>query len=828
MYSILVQASPPVAMSAASHPCSDTSVLAPRAVVCCGEAMCTSTRWSGVFSGGCGVSIVCICPIATGVSQSATGYCPALCRREDTKHTLTLCSVWDTSHRRRPLPLLLRVLFLALSITIALLPISSLGAIVVAARVVPPVPSGPFACDGATHATRVHHAIPSFSVGGPSCLTISANRCTYQKGLNITIPSSVPPSGMNPLVRILIYGSTFLSTNTEDPALLIQSTSSATSQHYRFEVVIANSTIRAERTSGSGTVNALQFSSIHFINAIFTVFGCHIAAINNATGDGMRGLHLESAPLTSSTFQLLSSTCTVESSGSRGSAHAVDFSNSPPTDTHLNISGSLLNATTVGNNAQSLGISFSASPLLRSTVRLFSSHVIGHTMGDNSAASCLHFSLNAITQSMVGVYGGTLSASSARNDALAVYLKATSHLSNSVVSFHDAAISAFSSSQRSDTAFFFIFSSANIAASTVEAIGGSISVTSRLKDGIVATIQFTSFTAGSTIRTNGTAITCENDARMCIGYFISMSSVTDSLFGFYGGSLRLRGGIDSMMWYVTGSRSNFAGASLVFSRCDAQLSHDWSAILFRTEDAYVNAGTTLFWHYSTYSLNGGYKQQPSPNYRCDGGAICPDLSVRIDDASTPLMPSTCPHCLAPYGAAVPFDDGSGSDYSIRSFGCPPWTATLTFPLTATYSGLHTTSSTIAKTKSASGTQAYQTASPSDYFTNTFTFAASETCSVWDTPTATDASPTNSNSPMTSASASTEDSQRNSKSDSSTESLVATKTTVNEMGTKEETRTKTARTKTKSRSGGRRRPPRGKGVPFEDYPFVFKSNERRNP
>ena len=30
-------------------------------------------------------------------------------------------------------------------------------------------------------------------------------------------------------------------------------------------------------------------------------------------------------------------------------------------------------------------------------------------------------------------------------------------------------------------------------------------------------------------------------------------------------------------------------------------------------------------------------------------------------------------------------------------------------------------------------------------------------------------------------------------------------------------------KTKSRSRGRRRPPRGKGVPFVDYPFVFKSN-----
>ena len=48
----------------------------------------------------------------------------------------------------------------------------------VAARVAPPVPSGPFACDGATHMARVSHTIPSFSAGGPSCLTVSANRCT--------------------------------------------------------------------------------------------------------------------------------------------------------------------------------------------------------------------------------------------------------------------------------------------------------------------------------------------------------------------------------------------------------------------------------------------------------------------------------------------------------------------------------------------------------------------------------------------------------------------------------------------------------------------------
>ena len=37
------------------------------------------------------------------------------------------------------------------------------------------------------------------------------------------------------------------------------------------------------------------------------------------------------------------------------------------------------------------------------------------------------------------------------------------------------------------------------------------------------------------------------------------------------------------------------------------------------------------------------------------------------------------------------------------------------------------------------------------------------------------------------------------------------------------------TKTESRSRGRRRPPRGHGVPFVDHPIVFKSNHRRrNP
>ena len=274
--------------------------------------------------------------------------------------------------RRGPwLCLTYSAVLLFLFIRIALWPISPLGAAsIAAARVIPPVSSGPFACNEFTHTTRVNHTIPSFRVGGSSCFTVSANRCTYEKGLQIIIPSSMPPPGMNPLVRILIYQSSFRSLNSADPALFIQSTNTATSQQYRLEVVIANSTILAERMTDSVSVCALHFSSINFINSNVTVNGCHIATM----GAYAYGLRFSSSHITNSTLRVLSST--VEANGVVASSVSID---SRLTGVQLHISGSLLNASA---SFSCYGLSFVFSPLLGSTVRLFRTRIVV----DHSAA----------------------------------------------------------------------------------------------------------------------------------------------------------------------------------------------------------------------------------------------------------------------------------------------------------------------------------------------------------------------------------------------------------------------------------------------------------
>ena len=60
-------------------------------------------------------------------------------------------------------PIALRIVIVFILVALQR-PISTPIAVVVmaAARVVPPVPSGRFACDGVTYAARVHHALPSF------------------------------------------------------------------------------------------------------------------------------------------------------------------------------------------------------------------------------------------------------------------------------------------------------------------------------------------------------------------------------------------------------------------------------------------------------------------------------------------------------------------------------------------------------------------------------------------------------------------------------------------------------------------------------------------
>ena len=78
--------------------------------------------------------------------------------------------------------------------------------------------------------------------------------------------------------------------------LFIRSNNNATSHHYHLEVVIANSTIRAERTTGSGAVYTLTFSSVRFTNAnMLAVFGCIFTAIGAGSSSSAlwAALHLQ-------------------------------------------------------------------------------------------------------------------------------------------------------------------------------------------------------------------------------------------------------------------------------------------------------------------------------------------------------------------------------------------------------------------------------------------------------------------------------------------------------------------------------------------------------
>ena len=671
-------------------------------------------------------------------------------------------------------PLLLFLsLVIVLSIDVIGLRLANAPSVTVMAAAASAVSSNQFVCDGATHAVRVNHTTPVFTVEGPSSLTVSANRCTYQKGLNITIPSSAPPPGMNPLVRILIYGSTFLSTNTKNPALLIQSTSNATSQHYRLEVVIANSTIRAEQTTGSGDVYALHFYSISFRQAKMTVFGCRITA--STTAAHAHGIVFTSSLITNSTVQLLSST--VDTFSMDGNANSVDLVRSPLTDAHVNISGSLLNATS--DQSWSFGLSISNSPLLRSNLRLFSARIVSHSSGNVGPTFGIFFSTSALTHSNFSMYGGSVSSTSLKSATFGVNLVSASHVSNSVFSFHGTSLSAFSGG----TVFFgcslLTFTDSNVTASAVDIMGGSITVVNRGSSaGLIIRVTSSPLAGGSVIRTNGTALTCEGNTDGCVLLDVT-SPVADSLFGFYGGSLVFSGATASRIWKVQGTKAIVTDTSFVLSRCDAQLKGGAST-LYLADNATISFGTTLYWHYSSYAVNGGPRQQLLSAYTCDG-TPCPNLSVLINDASTPLMPSTCPHCLAPYGAAVSFDDGSGHDYSVPSDSIR---TTATAALSEHYTAVTASSSSPSLSLAAAG-----------YFTESFTDTVSSTCSI--------TTATTSNASRSSIGPSREENNNN-----NNETEVTTKT--------------------KSRSRGRRRPPRGKGVPFEDYPFAFKSNHRRNP
>ena len=270
------------------------------------------------------------------------------------------------------------------------------------------------------------------------------------------------------------------------------------------------------------------------------------------------------------------------------------------------------------------------------------------------------------------------------------------NLSNSVVSIRGVVLSLFGGEFGG---LIFHLSRVRFISSTMEVVGGSIAVD--LRGGSGRIFEFNNVVAEeSTIRTNETEIVCDSSDGWCVLLLLISSTVTGSLFGFCGGSIALKGATSSLtpaaIWQLQGTPSAATIAtntSFILSRCEAQLGWGSSAkVLHIAASASLGADIALFWHRSSYSLDGAAPKQLSPTCTCEGNP-CRGLAVRIDDASTPPMPSTCSHCLAPYGAAVPFDDRSGYDYSIPRFvGCLLWIPTLS--QTAPSSRLITSSTTI--------------------------------------------------------------------------------------------------------------------------------------
>ena len=122
------------------------------------------------------------------------------------------------------------------------------------------------------------------TVEGPSSLTVSANRCTFQKGLSITIPSSAPPPGMNPLVRILIYGSTFLSTNTEDPPFTANAATAGGSQGLTNAVVWVGYGVLA--VGAAGTALSLARALVNAAPGAFGTAAAERRAVQRPDRDG--------------------------------------------------------------------------------------------------------------------------------------------------------------------------------------------------------------------------------------------------------------------------------------------------------------------------------------------------------------------------------------------------------------------------------------------------------------------------------------------------------------------------------------------------------------
>ena len=303
---------------------------------------------------------------------------------------------------------------------------------------------------------------------------------------------------------------------------------------------------------------------------------------------------------------------------------------------------------------------FDQSDVVSSKVHLFSTVATGTapSASSNSNAYGVYFSSSEMEDSFFAVFDGSLSVTSAEGPAALFFF--TTRIGDTTVSTHGTALSVVANA---DPILLFVDSDA-VVDSTVEFIGGTATVTNT-GSGNARVIQLAS--DSGTIRFHGTKIMCESSLESNVFTLASSDSVENTIVAVYDGEVVLKGA-DTRLWSVESSAATVS-AQFIFSHSKLEFEFTGSYdVVYKTGTSQLQSTGALFWHHSTYTLNGGQEPDLTAAYDCNGN--CVDLTKYIDDdTNTPLMPVPCANCLAPLGELTPFDDGSKGDYAVHDGEC---------------------------------------------------------------------------------------------------------------------------------------------------------------
>ena len=560
-------------------------------------------------------------------------------------------------------------------------------------RVVPPNPFGPFSCIDQTHESRVIFTIPSFPIYGSFCLTVAISRCVFLRGLAVSMPNTLPPNGVTPRIRFLVGDSLFNSGGSASAFDVYFRDLGTNSIRYSIEFVAANATVRAE-TTGSTTAYALRLGLGRSIRPNVTIFSCDLFASNSGTGSVTTALEFYSSPFTDATIRIMNSNMTAV--GNRETS-GIRFYTGIIVSSSVDITACRIRAEAGASQGIANGIQFySAAPQNGTLFRLFGVDASA-TAPTGGRANAIFMARGRFTAATIRVHGGTFSATSQSGASFALLFD-NGEVTNGTVSAYGASFLSTVQSANANRAAVVGVRATNSASLVIELIGGHAAALQRgTADAALWLIDNdANFTTNngdmSALRTNGTAVSCESTWAMAGLLMVAsnwrslMEGLTVAVYGTGDGAapVTLKAKTQVRLWSAVGNVYGIffaAGTMLVLSRTSVAVAAPSFAVLHVTS-TFISADTSLYWDYSSFALNDGPQQQLSPTYTCEGDP-CPHLRVRIDDAGTPLMPSMCPHCLAPYGAPVPFDDGSDADYSVPGVGCFPWMPTLSRELTPT-------------------------------------------------------------------------------------------------------------------------------------------------